>query len=248
MVLLNYKPQLKKGSCKMSELTKYITIDALLDAWKNDFQDNIKLFIRDGIISEADYAHPHILFIMREMNTDKEDNLREDLYNRGSGWKTWNNAARWATALLTGSEYYPRDINRRDQMRKVAVINLKKEAGGARANKQELKAAVSADGSYTLREIELCDPEIIICGGFGNADLLKEHVFKELAGEWKELPAVSFDSTWWYYFATINGKDIPVISFCHPQVTNFKGKRGHNELFEPLYREMLNIRKEFLKS
>ena len=46
----------------------------------------------------------------------------------------------------------------------------------------------------------------------------------------------------------IRCKDGFTISFCHPQVTNFKGKRGHNELFEPLYREMLNIRKEFLKS
>jgi hypothetical protein len=51
-----------------------------------------------------------------------------------------------------------------------------------------------------------------------------------------------------YYTLKVNGKEVPVISFCHPQVTNFKGKRGHNELFEPLYREMLNIRKEFLKS
>lgn len=230
----------------MNDLQNLTSIDALLDAWKNAFRDRIKLFIRDGIVSETDYANPHVLFVMREMNTDKEDNLREDLYNRGSGWKTWNNAARWATALLTGDKHYPRNINRRDQMRKVAVINLKKEAGGARAKKQELEAAVSADGAYTLREIELCDPDIIICGGFGNADLLKKYVFKELSEEWKELPAVMFDCTWWYYFATINGKQIPVIDFCHPQVTNFKGKRGHNDLFEPLYHEMLNIRKEFL--
>ena len=231
----------------MNELKKYTSIEDLLDAWKLAFQGKIKLFIRDGIVSNADYAEPHILFMMRDMNTDQEDNLREDLYNRGSGWKTWNNAARWTVALLTGDENYPREINRRDQMRKVAVINLKKEAGGARANKKQLKDAVSADGAYTLREIEQCDPAIIICGGFGNAGLLKNHVFKELAGDWKELPAVSFGGTWWYYFATINNKQIPVISFCHPQVTNFKGKRGHDELFEPLYREMLNIRKAFLE-
>lgn len=231
----------------LKELSKYTSIKDLLDAWKNDFEGKISIFIRDGIVSEGEYAHPHILFIMRDMNTDKEDNLCEDLYARGSGWKTWNNAARWTVALLTGNEEYPRNIDRCEQMRKVAVINLKKEAGGARASKQALKAAVSADGAYTLREIELCNPEIIICGGFGNADLLKDYVFKESASEWKQLPAVGFASTWWYYFAEVNDKQVPVISFCHPQVTNFKGRRGHTDLFEPLYREMLNIRNVFLK-
>ena len=132
-------------------------------------------------------------------------------------------------------------------MRKVAVVNIKKQSGGARAHKEELRNSAELYGAFTLREIELCDPEIIICGGFGNAGILKDHVFKDFAGEWRELPAVHFDSTWSYYFSTINGKQIPVISFCHPQVTNFKGKRGHKDLFEPLYREMLNFRKEFLQ-
>ena len=111
----------------MNELQQYTDIDALLEAWKSDFQDRTKLFIKDGIVSATDYLRPHILFVMREMNTDKEDNLCEELYKWGSGWKTWNNAARWTVALLTGDENYPREINRRDQMRKVAVINLKKE-------------------------------------------------------------------------------------------------------------------------
>ena len=230
----------------MNELLKYNNIDDLLDVWKNELNDSINIFIKDGIVCEEEYSDPHILFIMRDTNVSKEVDLREDLREWGSGWKTWNNAARWAQALLTGCEEYSYEIDRREQMRKVAVINIKKEAGGARANKDELIASASAYGKYTLCEIELCDPSIIICGGFGNADILKDHVFGELASEWKKLPAVHFAATWWYYFATINGKQIPVISFCHPQVCNFKGKRGHADLFEPLYREMLNFRKIFI--
>lgn len=235
----------------MSDIKNFTSIDSLLNVWEKELHDKITVFVRDGIVCEAEYAQPHVLFVMRDMNigsnTKEKPDLREELRDTGSGWKTWNNAARWTVALLTGDEKYPREINRRDQMRKVAVINLKKEAGGSRANKQALEKAVSADEAYILREIELCDPEIIICGGFGNAELLKNSVFKEQAEEWRELLAVNFDSTWRYYFATINEKQIPVISFCHPQVTNFKCKRGHDNLFEPLYREMLNIRKEFLK-
>ena len=231
----------------MDKLSKCETIDELLDTWRNKFSDSIEIFIKDGIVCQEEYSDPHILFVMRDTNVSKEVDLREDLREWGSGWKTWNNAARWAVALLTGNIDYPFEIDRRSEMRKVAVINIKKKAGGARAYKEELQEAAKQYGMFTLREIELCDPSIIICGGFGNADILKDHVFGELASEWKKIPAVHFEATWWYYFATINGKQIPVISFCHPQVCNFKGKRGHADLFEPLYREMLNFRKVFIQ-
>ena len=43
-------------------------------------------------------------------------------------------------------------------------------------------------------------------------------------------------------------KRIPIVSFCHPQVTNLQGARGHDKLFEPLYQDMLHIREMFLKT
>ena len=230
----------------MQDLTKYTTINTLMDAWENDFKNKVNIFIRDGIVCEMKYENPHVLFVMRDMNSTEKCDLREELRTTGSGWKTWNNAARWAMALRTGDECYPQEIDRRNEMRKVAVLNIKKEAGGNRADKKVLQDAAELYGEYIVREIELCDPEIIICGGFGNAGILKDYVLMERAGEWQKLQAENFDGVWWYYFASINGKQIPVISFCHPQVSNFKGRRGHKDLFEPLYREMLNFRREFL--
>lgn len=230
----------------MRDLTKCTTTEALMDAWEKETEGKINVFIRDGIVCEAEYEEPHILFVMRDMNTAEKCDLREELRTTGSGWKTWNNAARWISALLTGNECYPYESDRLNEMRKVAVLNIKKEAGGNRANKKALQDAAELYSEYIAREIELCDPKIIICGGFGNAGILKDHVFKEKAGEWQKLQSEHFDSVWWYYFASVNGKQVPVISFCHPQVTNFKGKRGHGDLFEPLYREMIMIRKKFL--
>lgn len=229
----------------MCDFKKCEVIEELLDMWKNEYSTSIKLFIKDGVICHEEYSEPHVLFIMRDMNTGAEVDLREELRQWGSGWKTWNNAARWAHALLTGDNIYPHEIDRCAEMRKVAVINIKKEAGGSRAFKKELQEAAAQYGTYTLREIELCDPKIIICGGFGNATILKDYIFKDLAGEWLEIYSDEFDCTWWYYFATINGRQVPVINFCHPQVTHFKGKRGHDDLFAPLYRDMLNFRKFF---
>ncbi len=230
----------------MRDLTKCTTTEALMDVWEKDAEGKINIFIRDGIVCDAEYEEPHILFVMRDMNTGTKCDLREELRTTGSGWKTWNNAARWISALLTGNECYPYEIDRRNEMRKIAVLNLKKEAGGPRANKENLRTAAEQHKEFIVREIELCDPEIIICGGFGNAGILKDCVFKEKAGEWQKIQAEKFNSVWWYYYASINGKPVPVISFCHPQVTNFNGKRGHKDLFEPLFREMLMFRKMFL--
>lgn len=230
----------------MHELSTCTTIDELFHLWRTHSEGRITNFIEDGIVCEQEYALPHILFIMRDMNTSKPDSLRSCLAENGSGWRTWNNAARWVHGLLTGEEIYPRQIDRRTEMRKAAVINLKKESGGPHAVFEQLKAAVQNDPAFILREIELCDPDIIICGGFGNASLLKEYVLKDQSGPWSQFPALSFDHQWSYYIAHINNKEVPIISFCHPQVTNFKGKRGHSDLFEPLYREMLNIRTLFL--
>lgn len=87
-----------------------------------------------------------------------------------------------------------------------------------------------------LDEIYLCDPDIIICCGLtasgitGNATLLKDYVLPN-STEWNSFRSISFDRDWWYYFTEINGKSIPIISFCHPQVTNLEGCRGHERLF-----------------
>lgn len=231
----------------MKDLQIITSIDELLVEWEQEFCNDIDIFIRDGIVCEEEYADPHVLFVMRDMNAREKSDLRKELFETGSGWPTWNNAARWATALLTGDDQYPREIDRCLVMRRVSVVNIKKQAGGARAYKEELIEAAKKYGAYTLREIELCNPDIIVCGGFGNATILKDHVFKDLAGEWQKITAESFNDIWWYYFVNINGKQIPVINFCHPQVTHYKGKRGHEGLFEPLYREMLKIRKVFLE-
>lgn len=48
-----------------------------------------------------------------------------------------------------------------------------------------------------------------------------------------------------YFKASVNGRTVPVVSFCHPQVTTMAGLRGH-QLFELLYKDMQHIRKVFL--
>lgn len=230
-----------------------MSFDALFAEWKEKYDFNA--FIRDGIVNSEYYETPHILFILRDMNCQSERDLCADLRSDGSGWKTWNNIGRWTKALLDGDEEYPQDMstaNRVTQLKRIAVMNLKKEGGVSRTAGNELLEAVQSQHELIYKEICLCDPSIILSCGLttsgitGNASLLKDYVLP-FSTEWASFCSKNFKRDWWYYYTEIKGKRVPVISFCHPQITNLQGARGHDKLFEPLYRDMLYIRKLFLK-
>ena len=231
-----------------------MSFDALFTKWKATH--NFLAFIRDGIVDPEHYETPHVLFVLRDMNCQSERDLCADLRRDGSGWKTWNNIGRWSKALLDGDEEYPQNMstaNRVTQLQRIAVMNLKKEGGVSRTAGNELLEAVQSQHEMIYEELCLCEPSIIICCGLtasgitGNATLLKNYVLPHSA-KWASFKSKTFDRDWWYYFTEINGKQIPVISFCHPQVTNLDCSRGHENLFVPLYRDMLHIRKLFLKT
>lgn len=229
-----------------------VNFDELFEKWENKYK--VEAFIKDGIVDEGYYEDPHVLFVLRDMNYDKACDLREDLRIRGSGWKTWNNVGRWVKALLDNDKCYPADMStekRVEQLRRIAVMNLKKAGGSSRANGIDLELAVKTQYVEIMSEIQLCSPDIIICCGLSaagitdNATLLKENVFAETS-KWGGLKSLSFNREWQYYYTNIGNKTVPVVSFCHPQVTQLEGRRGHNDLFEPLYNDMLMIRNKFI--
>lgn len=231
-----------------------MSFEKMFAQWKEEHR--INAFISDEIVDVKNYEEPHVLFILRDMNCEEERDLCKDLRSDGSGWKTWNNIGRWTKALLDGNEIYPRDMsktNRIAQLRRIAVLNLKKEGGRNRTKGNELLQSVQEQHKEIYDEICLCDPQIIICCGLsasgiiGNATLLKEYVFPN-STEWSSVKSPYFDREWSCYFTDINNRRVPVISYCHPQVTLLEKKRGHENLFEPLYRDMLLIRKLFLEN
>ena len=187
-----------------------MNFDELFTKWKSEYSFNA--FIRDGIVDPAHYDRPHILFILRDMNCRHERDLCADLRRDGSGWRTWNNIGRWTKALLDGDGEYPWDMSspsRAAQLRRVAVMNLKKEGGGSRASGSQLLNAVQMQHGKILEEICLCDPGMIICCGLassgikGNAALLKDHVLP-VSTEWASFQSRTFDRDWQYYFTEIN--------------------------------------------
>ena len=113
---------------------------ALMTEWRTCWQEKhaeYPYFNEDGI---ADYElwftlpdGKHILVVLKETN-GLQGSLVEFLRHDGNG-KTWNNVVRWAKMALDG--VYLENISQNEFqniIRSIAVINLKKYAGGTRAN------------------------------------------------------------------------------------------------------------------
>ena len=213
----------------------------LFARWKEE--RGYKYFISDGILDEDEWNRQtyKILFVLKEANWENGNaDLCEFLLSESSPsyWKTWNNVARWAKALLEQGDY-PRSVSKADKsywLRKVATMNLKKVGGDAVAENETIREYAEKDRRYLKEQIELYNPDIIICCGRGNgknADILHDIVSdSSQVSEWKE-PIT--DKKYNYFVAKIDGKQVPIVSFYHPQM------RGGHDKFKRHYEEMIEI-------
>lgn len=186
----------------------------------------------DGIVDpERWQALPdgkHILVLLKETN-DLHGSLTDFLRHGGSAtyWRTWNNVARWAAMILYGNywEFVPKE-KLDDMVRNLAVVNLKKYAGGATANQREILAVAAQDMELLRRQITLIAPDIILTGGWGlTSNFLHDRIYQDLA-IWHKLDA---DTRLWYYetMKITSAHKTLVVSMPHP---NRAAKRWTLEL------------------
>ena len=220
----------------------------LLDEWYNS-RKNYAPFVDDGIFDTKIFNEQKnkVLFVLKEANWTGVPGQRENLCSillnsSGGSWKSWNNIARWAKAILD-DDCYPENIyyeERHDTLRRIAAVNLKKEAGKDSANGNELVKFATDDAVFLKRQIDEIAPDIIICCGFSrpksNAEILYENVFPSSEKtEWKSFN-VTQKEIWYFEY-----KDIPVVSFYHSNCRKGKGgMRGH-ELFKLRFQQMKEI-------
>lgn len=209
-------------------------------------KQNYSSFMKDGVIDENTYFNEKtkVLFVLKEANCPEgKDDLKPYLKNpelKGNWWKTWNNVARWTIALLENSPY-PRSVSkeyRASILKRIAFLNIKKVGGDNQADSKELNAAAENDFEFIDRQIKMYSPDIIICcgqNGKSNAEILREQVLKTSVSDWMKLK-----NSIYYYNYKLNEKQIPVVSFWHPQM------RGGHKRFEEKYNLMVGVRKELL--
>jgi hypothetical protein len=213
----------------------------LFAKWREE--RNYTYFLSDGLFCEEEWNQQtiKILYVLKEANwVNGDGDLCEFLLSEESSnyWRTWDNITRWTKAIRFGGEY-PQRVTRADKtkcLKTITALNIKKVGGDAEADDAEISQYGESDAKYIKAQIELYQPDIIICCGRGkgkNADILYNYVFSEKT-PWQE-PIIEHN----YFLSTLEtGKTIPVVSFRHPQI------RGGHKVWKKCYEIMCEIATE----
>lgn len=147
--------------------------ELLFEKLKKENHDRVK----DGIVDENQYLSLKykILYVMKEVNGGKDWDLREFLYDGGRS-QTWDNVARWTQGILNlDKEYSWEELSKDNEdrrltyLKKIGSINLKKNGGGYTSVDKEISKAARENREIIKKQIELYDPDIIICCGTAGA-------------------------------------------------------------------------------
>jgi len=151
-------------------------------------------YVVDGIVDEEAYlASPiHTAFLLKETNGGTEeghcdamgnwDTFTRDLHNMALPkhhpdstplYKTWPNVCLWMYLIHHPTASFScctengefREEKVRHYLDTTAIINIKKVPGGSSSVYEQLKTAAINNHDFLLEQIEIVDPELIICGG-----------------------------------------------------------------------------------
>lgn len=209
-------------------------LNSLFELWKNKepvretFDKGKKLitvtinhaenyFIADGIVDSDVWnagTKKKILFVLKEAyGTDWDDNtLATWLRREHPTVSIWPRVARWVYGLQnTTATAIPRyrskltEEQHKAALDQIAVLNLKKSDGNSESEYGEIAAYARSDREEIKKEIELIDPDIVVCGyTFG---ILLNEVYQADKGK---------TSDNWYYYLNLDGKERLYIDFYHP--------------------------------
>lgn len=231
--------------------------EKIFNEWKKLAEEPERIVV-DGIIDidtwKKQKPGKHILFVLRDKNggtrPEYQGDFRKELAETGSGWRTWNNAARWGQVLLDSKiEYeslkYLSSGQRGYLLLPFAAMNLMKDYGGNYTNRDDLdKVSESPDICRLLRrQIEVYKPDkIVACGMTSGRHKSSMEILLDIFGkDQKDIQTVPVrQKAYRYFILSLDKKEIPVIEFYHPQVTKtsaYGDKRGHalwSEMFEDM--------------
>lgn len=164
-------------------MSRHEALEALFTRWREHWAANqvTDKFVPDGIGDEAAWnACPRkLLWVLREPNDTSPRSKEWDLrtFLRTPAWELtdqqrpgnyWQNIARCSYGVI----YQPcsfdlAEANFRTSgiLRLISIMNIKKAPGRDRVVWPELKRYAERDAVFIREEVEIIDPQIIICAG-----------------------------------------------------------------------------------
>ncbi len=143
--------------------------NSLFEKWKIEREG----FIADGVVDEEAYlsSKPRVVYLLKEVNGGQDWSLT-DYISAGGRAHTWNNIARWQYGLqnLEREIHWDeiKDISnnwRKERLQSICAVNVKKTSGGCTSKKDELVEKAFQDRKFLKEQIEIYNPDIIICCG-----------------------------------------------------------------------------------
>lgn len=185
---------------------------ALFDEWKQDR----KFFVTDGVVDENEYisAPKKLLFLLKEVNGGESWDLCEFIC-KGGRPQTWDNIARWVEGLFNldveisweelEGDKESRKQRRINMLKKICVVNVKKSPGVETSINKEIRDAGKQDAEFLRKQLDIYEPEIIICCG---TDGVYSKEIAENKLDWRRTSR----GIWYTY-----DKDRLVIAYVHPE-------------------------------
>lgn len=196
-------------------MTKTEKLEHLFKEWEQHNKEYKKSYVKDGIIDEEtwDKTTPKILFVTKEPNhgnhpqaTDLRQVWREGEHNYMFAWRI----AEWSFGIYHEfkkpfSELYKNHSSYLTYLQKIAVINIKKDAGGSSVAASTITTTFKNDKEFIWKQINIINPDIII-----NCQSFNDHVTDNLYVS--DTPWIKME----YGTHIKNWKGRKVIDFYHP--------------------------------
>ena len=184
--------------------------------------DHTQNFICDGVVCPEKWFSQSIrpLYLLKEAYGEGSwDLIADHLCKSGQISQMWRRVSKWTSGLLGTTEntlmpygnWGDVDHYGNEYLQKIAVVNVKKSGGKSSSNMDEIRAYAQFDREELLRELELCDPTVIVCGYTAS---VMDIIFKTSVRKDRNENL--------FYHIQLNGHDVLVLDYWHPANQYYK--------------------------
>ncbi len=191
------------------------------------------VFVGDGVVCPSVWFSRDVrpLYLLKEAHGGAADwDLCKDLLlGDGLCSKLWRRVSLWTKGLLSTTRetippYVQEDVSvgcyGNAYLKQIAVVNVKKSHGRETSDMEEIRGYAAFDGAMLKKQLELCDPTVIVCGYTASVlDVLFGKSVREESN-----PNLG-------YRISLNGHDVLVLDYWHPanhypDIMNYYGLMG----------------------
>ena len=193
--------------------------EKLFTEWKK--KANAESFVTDGVINpdiwfKRGVVAGRTLFLLKEAYGEDHDwDLAKDhLLTDEKARPIWKRVSLWAKGLdksqanrIEPFDPYAEDVMsfNNPYLNQIAAINVKKYNGKKQSDYDEICDYAKRDKEFLKKQIELCDPTVIVCGYTAKAlEIILDNDFRKESNN--DL----------FYTVQINGHPVTVIDYWHP--------------------------------